>query len=177
MLEPLSLWESVAARLEVPGALGWLVLVAIVGGLGVAMASEIGVRNFTTDWHQVMGYAPQPDRGWRTFALLWFGLTSAPLIQGIVGAQLLKLYRRPRRWKSALAVAIVGTLPLYLAGLTLVLLPGILVVVIAFLISCSWWSTGGQELLGIAPSESPDYVAATLIASGAILFFISAALP
>ena len=175
MLEPPELWETVERRLAQPGALAWLLLLSVVGGFGGALASEIGVRVFTTDWHPVMGYAPQPDRDSRGFFLLWSALAIAPLIQGAVGASLLSLYRRPRRWDAALAVSVVGSIPLYLASLTLVWLPGILLFMFAFLISCSWWSDGARELLGINPSESADYVAAMLIASSAILFLFSAA--
>lgn len=175
MLEPPELWETVERRLARPGALRWLLLLVVVGGFGGALAAEIGVRVFTTDWHPVMGYVPQADRGWRGFVILWLALALAPVVQGLVGASLASLYRRPRRWLAALAVAVVGAIPIYLASLTLVWLPGILLFMFAFLVSCSWWSDGARELLAIDPSESADYVAAMVIASSAVLFLTSAA--
>lgn len=180
MLQPLALWSKVARRLERPDTsvqLLQLFGIAALGGGGIALASEIGVRVFNTDWHLVAGYSVQPARSWSTFFSLWSVYALAPLVQGLCGAWLLVLYRRPRQWRAALAVSVVGMTPIYLAGLSLVLLPGILLVCMAFLISCMWWSSGCEEVLGVPASESADYVAAMLISSSAVIFLLAATLP
>ena len=154
-----------------------LVLLAVVGALGVAIASEIGVRVFNTDWDAMFGYTAQPNRGWQPFVALWGGFALAPIIQGLVGAALMKVYSQPRRWLRAVAVAIVGTVPMYVVGLTLVLLPGILLFAVAFVISCGWWASGNRRLLGLRYSESPEHVAVSLLLSGGVLILISSIWP
>ena len=46
LLEPDALWQTVQRRLQRPGALGWLLLIPVLGGFGVALAAGIGVRVF-----------------------------------------------------------------------------------------------------------------------------------
>ena len=44
-----------------------LLALALVGALGVAVACEIGVRVFNTNWDYTFGYNVQRDRGWQPF--------------------------------------------------------------------------------------------------------------
>lgn len=173
LLDPEVWWDQVEQRLNDGDAARYLLSIAIVGGFGIAFASEIGIRVFNTDWHAVAGYNAQPMRGWLPFGTLWGVLTMLPIVQGLIGACLLPLYSRPRQWLRSIGVAIVGAVPIYLAGLTLVLLPGILLVAVAFLISCAWWGSGCRRLLAVPASESADFVGASLIFTSAFLFLAS----
>lgn len=173
LLDPDAWWDQVEGRLENGEAAGYLLAIAIVGGFGIAFASEIGIRVFNTDWHAVAGYNVQPARGWIPFFALWGVLTLMPIVQGLVGACLLPLYSRPRRWLASVGVAIVGAVPVYLAGLTLVVLPGILLVAVAFLLSCDWWGSGSRRLLSVPASESADFVGASLLFTSALVFLAS----
>jgi hypothetical protein len=177
LLEPAALWEWAARRRGDPGFAVALVLLAAFGGLIVAAATEIGVRWFNTDWNYVAGYSPQPDRGWAPFAALALTATALPITQGLVGAWLLPLYGRPRDWTGGLAVGVLGSVPVYLVAPALVLLPGIMLVCIAFLVSCAWWGSGARLLLGIAIGESSDHVAASIVVATFALTLVSAALP
>jgi hypothetical protein len=176
LLDPDAWWDQVERHLDDGDAAVFLFTIAVVGGFGIALACEVGIRVFNTDWHVVAGYNVQPARGWVPFFALWGVLTLMPIVQGLVGACLLPLYSRPRRWLASVGVAIVGAVPVYLAGLTLVLLPGILIVVVAFLLSCAWWGSGSQRLLAVPASESADFVAASLLLTSGILFLASAGL-
>jgi len=149
----------------------------MVGALGVALAAETGVRVFNAEWHPVLGYSARPDREGTRFALLWLALVLAPFAQAAVGCLLLPLYRRPRRWREALAVFVVGTVPLYVAGLSLVLLPGILLVLVAFFVSFVWWTAGACELLGVPRGEGIEFVTVTLLGASSALFLCSTAFP
>ena len=71
----------------------------------------------------------------------------------------------------------IGSIPVYAAGATLIWLPGILIVVVALLISCSWWGSGSRRLLGISDGESAEYIAASLTVAGALLVLVSAGIP
>ena len=157
-----------------------LLVVAASGALGIAVACEIGVRVFNTDWNQVFGYTAQRDRGAMPFFTLWIGTTLAPLLQGLVGGTLTKVYAappRPYHWQRAMAVAIVGSIPMYVAGLSLIFLPGIMLFAIAFVVSCGWWASGNRGLLGLKYSESPEHVAVSLLISGGLLLLVSASIP
>lgn len=177
LLEPVQLWEWVADRRRRPGAVVALLVVAALGGLIVATATEIGVRAFNTDWNYVAGYSPQPNRGWAPFVMLGFSAAALPLAQGLAGAWLLPLYGRPRDWVGGLAVGVVGSLPIYAVAPALIMLPGILLVCIAFLVSCAWWGSGARMLLGVPIGESADHVVASIIAGTIVLTIVSAVLP
>lgn len=176
-LDPERWWNLVEPKLDDGRALPYLIATALGGGLLIALATEIGVRYFNTDWHYVAGYSTQRNRGWSAFVALWIVAAAAPFTHGAVSAYLLKLYSLPRRWLRATAVAVIGSIPVYTAGVTLILLPGILIVVIALLISCNWWGSGSRRLLGVGDTDSAEYVAASLAVAGALLVLVSAAIP
>lgn len=176
LLDPDAWWDLLERRLAGGRAIGFLAAIAVVGSLGIAFACEVGVRVFNTDWHPVAGYTVQRERGWLPFFALWVFLLAMPVVQGLVGASLLPLYSRPRRWLRAVGVSVLGSVPIYLAGPALVLLPGILLVVIAFLLSCFWWGSGCQRLLEVPASESADFVGVSLLLTTAIIFLLSAVL-
>ncbi len=177
LFDPDAWWDFIESKLEQGRALPILCALALAGGFGIALATEIGVRTFNTDWNHVAGYGMQPNRGWAPFFALWTIAAIGPFVQGLVSAYLLKLYARPRRWLRSIAVAVIGSIPVYVAGPTLVLLPGILIVVIAFLVSCAWWASGSRRLLGVIDGDSADHVACSLVLSGALLVLVSASVP
>jgi hypothetical protein len=177
IFEPEGLWDTVRERLVRPGAIGWLMLIPGVGGLAVAIAAETGVRVFTTEWNPVIGYSARPDDDGSRLRLLWIGLALAPFVQAAAGLLILPLYGLRRRARAALAVAVVGTIPLYVAGLSLVMLPGILLVLVAFFVSFVWWTTGVCELLEVPRAEGPEFVAIMVLAASSALFLCSTAFP
>ncbi|HET9024628.1 MAG TPA: hypothetical protein VFN64_08650 [Burkholderiaceae bacterium] len=177
LFEPEQLWQWVARRRVRPGWVWTPVAVAVVGGLVVAAATEIGVRLFNTDWYSVAGYTAQPERGWGPLLALWLSATALPLAQGLIGGGLLPLYGRRRDWAGGLAVGVFGSLPIYAVAPALAVLPGILLVVVAFLVSCAWWSSGARSLLGVPIGESADYVVASIIAASLALSFALGVVP
>lgn len=165
------------ARIDRPGALGWLLLIPVIGGLAVAIAAETGVRVFTTEWNPLIGYSARPDDDGARMRLLWAGLALAPVAQAAAAVLILPLYGLPRRVRAALAVAVVGTVPLYVAGLSMVLLPGILLVLVAFFVSFVWWTTGACQLLGVPRAEGPEFTTIMVLAASSALFIASKAFP
>jgi len=171
--DPDAWWDAIEPNLHDPRLWLALIALAIAGALGVALACEIGVRHFNTDWNYALGYTVQRGRSWQPFIGLWLGLSMASVLQGLVAAALLPVYSKPRQWIRAMAVSIVGWLPMYVAGLSLMLLPAILLFAIAFLISCAWWANGNRRLLGLGFSEAPEHIAVTLVISGALMLMMS----
>ncbi len=176
-MNPDTWWDAIEPRFGDRRLPLMLLALALAGALGVAVACEIGVRHFNTDWNTTFGYAVKRNRDWRPLFALWAGLTLVQVVLGLVAAALLKVYSRPRRWLHAVAVAIIGSIPMYIAGLALVLLPGIFVFAIGFLISCVWWGSGSRRLLGVKDSESTEHVAVSLVASGVLMLLGFASLP
>jgi hypothetical protein len=174
LLDPEIWWNTIERRFGDRRLTIALLALAIAGALGIAMASEIGVRYFNTDWNYLLGYSVQRDRTWQPFLALWAGIAIAPIVQGLVGAALLKIYSQPQLWMRGVAVAIIGSIPMYIAGLALVLLPGILLFAIAFVISCGWWTSGSRRLLGVGYSEALEHVVVSLTISGGLMLLFSA---
>ena len=174
--EPDYWWDAVESRFGDRRLPLMLLALAFSGAFGIAFACEIGVRYLNTDWNYGLGYSVQRGRDWQPFFALWAGVAIAPIVQGLVAVALLKIYLRPLRWRRGVAVAIIGSIPMYVTGLSLVLLPGILLFAVAFLISCSWWASGNRRLLGISDSESAEHVAVSLTISGVLMMLGSAAL-
>ena len=152
-------------------------LISLLGAFAMALATETGVRVFNTEWSPVFGYSARPHSEALHFALLWLALALAPWFQAAVGALLLPFYRRPRRWLNAFAVFVVGTIPVYVAGLSLLLLPGILLVMVAFFVSFAWWTIGAHELLEVPHAEVIEFVTMTLLGASSALFLGSTAFP
>ena len=175
--DPEAWWDAIEPLLGDRRLTITLILLALTGSFVVAVASEIGVRVFNTDWDSTFGYAVQRDRRWQSFFALWGGFTIATIVQGVIGAALLKIYSKPQGWVRGVAVAIVGSVPMYVAGVTLVFLPGILLFAIAFLVSCGWWASGNRRLLGLTYGESPEHVAVSLVVSGALMVLITSSVP
>jgi hypothetical protein len=68
-------------------------------------------------------------------------------------------------------VAVVGALPIYAAGLALVVLPGVLLLFAAFFLSCFWWSAGLRTVLGVPPGDAGEFNVLALLGSGMLLQF------
>ena len=177
LADPEVWWDAIEPLLDDRRFAVALVAFAVAGSLVVTVASEVGVRIFNTDWDTTFGYAVQANRTWQPFFALWAMFTIATIVQGLVGAALLKVYSKPQRWLRGVAVAVVGSVPLYVGGLTLVLLPGVLLFAIAFLVSCAWWASGNRRLLGLSYGEAPEHVAVSLLISGAFVVLLTTGLP
>lgn len=177
LFDTAALWQRVARRLQRPGLPFWLLAIAPLGALGVTLAAELGVRHFNSDWNAVLGYSARPDSDGRRALLLWLALTLAPLAQAVTALVVLPLYNARRAPRAAFALFVIGSVPLYVAGLALVLLPGILLVMFAAFVALAWWSQGASELLGVPPRESIEFATITLLVSTALLGLASTAFP
>ena len=109
--------------------------------------------------------------------MLWLAAAGLPLAQGLFGGWLLPMYGRPRDWAGGLAVGVYGSLPIYAVAPALAMLPGILLVCVAFLVSCAWWGSGARALLGVPIGESAEHVVTSIIAASLALSFALAVFP
>jgi len=114
----------------------------------------------------------QTAQAWATTAYLVTSTVSTPLY-----GKLSDIYGRKPFYLFAIVVFVVGSVPLYVAGLSLLLLPGILVVLVAFFISIAWWTTGAYELLEVPRGEGAEFVTVSLLGASSALFVCSTAFP
>ena len=73
---------------------------------------------------------------------------------------------------AAFATAVIGLVPLYVACSFLFFLPAILLVCLAFFVSCLWWGAGAQRLLGIDEGHSAEATAIALLLASVLLQFL-----
>jgi hypothetical protein len=171
--EPLSLWAQVNALLAADAgrALRRLAGLALLGAAGVASAVWLGTTFFDTAWHADLGFHSIDTLAFEPFRTTLAGFLLAPLALAAMYLLMAPLYRLPRRPLAAFAVAVVGALPIYGAGLTLVVVPGVLLLLAAFFLSCCWWSTGLRQVLGVPPRDATEFNVLALLGSGLLLQF------
>jgi hypothetical protein len=164
VFEPLGLWQRVARELESPQrAAGRLALIALLGAFGPACAVYAGTHlvNLLTDGD--LGFLPLAEGRIDPFRATFVGLLIAPALLAVVYLLLGRVYKLPLRPLAAFAVAVVGALPIYLAGLTMVFMPAILLVVCAFVLSCFWWAVGLRTVFGVSPRDSAEFNAISIL--------------
>jgi hypothetical protein len=177
VFEPLALWQRVAQELAQPRrALGRLALMALLGAFGPACAVYAGTHwvNRFTDGE--LGFTPLADGRIDPFRATFLGLLIAPPLLTVMYLLLGRYYRLAARPLAAFAVAVVGALPIYAAGLTMVFTPAILLVIGAFLLSCLWWSVGLRTVLRVPPGEAAEFNALAILGLIVLMQFSGALL-
>lgn len=178
LIDPVELWDGVAARLarDPAGSAGRLVLLVLLGAAGMAAAVAIGTQYITVLWNADFGFLPSDDGRFDPLRWTLVGGLAAPLFIAAMFLVMTPLYRQPRRPLAAFAVAAVGLAPVYVAGLSLVFMPAILLVGIALIVSAFWWAAGAQRLLGIPSGELAEFTVLALLGASVLLQFLGAAL-
>jgi len=172
LIEPVALWQRVARELaRPPRALQRLALIALLGAFGPACAVYAGARWVSAWTDGDLGFLPMAEGRFDPFRATFVALLIAPALLTAMYLMLGRLFRLPHRPLAAFAVAVVGTLPVYAAGLTLVFPPAILVVVGAFMVSCFWWAVGARTLLGVSPDETAEFNAISIVGTVVLMQF------
>lgn len=171
--EPIALWSVVERQLarHPSAALRQVLGTLVLGATGVAGAVWVGTTYFNTRWNADLGFLPGDAALFDPFRTTLLGFTLAPLTLALMYLLLAPMFRQPRRPLASLAVAVVGALPIYAAGLLLVALPAVLLLFAAFILSCFWWSAGVRQILGVAGSDATELNVLALLGSGVLLQF------
>ena len=143
----------------------------MAGALVPALAVYVGTRYLTTAWDFELGYTPVSEGRIDPFRATLCGLLLAPWLMAAVATLVAPLYDRPRQPRAAFAVAVVGAVPLYVACSFMFFMPAILLVALAFIVSCNWWGAAEQRLLGIDPARSAELTAVNLVGASVALQF------
>ncbi len=178
LFEPLALWARVRAELARPQRAAWrLLTLALLGALGPACAVALGSTLLSTHWDGELGFVPAAAGRIDPFRGTFVGLLVAPAALAAMFMLLGRLYRlRDCTLLAACAVAVVGALPVYVAGLTMVFMPAILLVIAAFLLSCFWWAVGARTVLGVTEGDAAEFNAIAIIGSVVLMQFAGSVL-
>lgn len=167
LLSPRPLWQVIAA--ESRSGFRLFVFYILPFSLAAGVAVAVGVSTFNREWNEDLGYGARAVdavpigmvtvifTAFSTYALAW-------VFQRMAG-----LYKARFDFVTALTVAVYGTIPLWLAGTTMFFMPMVVPGMLAFGYSCMLYTMGAEELLGIATTEAPEFVAMSLLFSAIIL--------
>ena len=173
LIEPIALWQRVGRELGQPvRAAQRLALLALLGAFGPACAVYAGSHWVSAITGAEIGMLTLKEGQFDPFRATFLGLLLVPLLQSVMYLLLASIYRLPRQPLTAYAVAVVGLIPVYVAGLTLVFMPAVLLTVGAFFLSCFWWAVGARTLLGVAPGDSAEFNAIAIVGTTVLLQFV-----
>ena len=173
LFSPDTLVDRLALQLERHPAstTGWLVALSIVGALVPSLAVYVGTRYLTTAWDFELGYTPVSEGRIDPFRATLFGLLLSPWLIAAFATLAAPWYDRPRQPRAAFATAVIGSVPLYVACSFMFFMPAILLVGLAFVVSCNWWGAAEQRLLGIDMTRSAELTAVSLFGASVVLQF------
>ncbi|MFN0160029.1 MAG: YIP1 family protein [Burkholderiales bacterium] len=160
-------WAEIAHRRD-PVARLWL-RIALPYSAGVGIALYLGSAIFNRDWHQMWGYSMGAADALRVGLGALSLSAAAPLVLAAVMQRLARMYRQRPDYAAAFRVAVHAARPLWLAGLTLFLMPMFIVGMLAALISLSQCGAGACALLGIKQEESTEFVGISILVFAIVL--------
>src|SRR5512134_862824 len=111
----------------------------LLGALGAGVAAELGAGLFNTRSSVEFGFLATPSGTLHPFPLTFIGVLITPLVLAAAFLALARVYRLPARPLAALAVAVYGSLPIYVTLLLMWAPAAILVVCAALIVSLFWW--------------------------------------
>lgn len=150
-------------------SLARLVATMIAGAAVSGIAIYIGTRWLTTLWDFELGYLPAFDGRIDPLRAMVFAMLAGPLLLAAAFTLVAPFYGAPRRPLAALAVAVIGMTPIYVAGATMFFLPAVLLMLLAFIVSCFRWGHGARRLLGVREGETAEFMAIALLAASLAL--------
>lgn len=160
-------WAAIAGAREAVTRL-WL-CIALPHAAGVGVAFYLGSAFFNRDWHPVWGYSTSAADALRVGLGAFLIAAAAPLVLAAVMQRLARMYRQEPDYAAAFRVAVHAARPLWLAGLTLFLMPMFVIGMLAALLSLAQCGAGAAALLGIRPDESTEFVGISILAFAIVL--------
>jgi hypothetical protein len=160
MLGPAREWASIAE--EPVDMLALFTRWVLPWSLLAPLASMVGIRFFDWQWSADYGYRVPHEAmvsvGAGTFA---FSLL-APFLLAAFFWWITPVYRVRRSYRRAFAIAVFGTVPMWLTAPFLFLMPMIMLSMLAFFYSCVQYAIGVERVLEIERDAAADFVAVAL---------------
>lgn len=161
VIRPQQEWDRIAAEpTSVSVLIRWYLLPLCLLG---PIATTIGMRHFNAAWDVNHGYRVAAGDIFAATATSVF--TSVFSVFAIAGAFVLvaPMYGSSRDYRRALTVATYGAIPVFLAGITLVLPVMVIVTVVALLQTLYLYWLGAKQLLGVVRNEQAEFVGVSML--------------
>ena len=160
-------WHAIAAQPIAASAL--LMRLIVPGSLVSTLAVTVGITWFNRDWHPDFGYSPAADQALSIgLATLLLSVAYA-LVLAAVFTRIGKMYGSRGGYAQALLLVAYGTLPVWIAGAFMFLMPAALLGMLGFVYACLLYSQGSHVVLGVAESETTEFVAISLLLAAIVM--------
>ncbi len=142
------------------------------GSLVSALAVMAGITWFNREWSADFGYSAAAGQA--------LSIGSATLILSVIYALVLaavfsgvgRMYNSRARYLAALTLVAYGSLPVWVAGAFMFLMPAAMLGMLAFVYACLLYSHGAHTLLGIDQSECTEFAAISLLLAAIAMTFL-----
>lgn len=161
LLRPADAWERVA---EEPASVDDLLRRVILPyALLAPIATGIGMTMFDARWDPLHGYQVAPDRIFATAATTYFSIVASILALAAIFVRLAPAFGTSASYRAALNVAAFGSLPMLLAGATLLLPVMAIVGLLALCHTMFLYWVGARAVLGVAAGDRSEFVGISLL--------------
>ncbi len=173
VIRPRREWDRIAA--ETPSIDELTVRFIVPLSLLAPIATGIGMRYFDVAWDGDQGYRVPPAEIFAASATTLFASIFSVFALAGIFVLLGRMYGSKRDFRVALQVATYGTVPLFLAGASLVLPVMAIVVVVGFVHSLYLYWLGAKQVLGVKRGDQAEFVGIAMLLFSTASTFIGAA--
>lgn len=168
IVRPKAEWERIAAEETSVDALlrGYILPLALLAPI----ATVIGMTLFDHDWDPLHGYLVPPGEIFAAGATTFFGIVGSIFALAAIFCLVAPMFRSPRNYLAALKVATFGSIPVLLAGGTLVLPAMAIVGMVGLCHTLFLFWLGAQQVLKVPAGGGAEYVGISMV----LLAFVSA---
>lgn len=170
---PSSEWDLIAAEQTAPAIV--LRVYVLPLALLAPIATVLGMKFFGRDWSPVHGYLVPADRILATGATTYVAIVISIPMLALVFSMLAPMLGGKSDYKSALALAAYGAIPLMLAGATLLLPAMATVCLVALCHSLYLFWLGSGRLLNVSPGKGAEFVCISMVLFGLLSALAGAA--
>ncbi len=161
ILRPAEEWEAIARR-PVPVEqliAGYLLPLSLLP----PGATLIGMRFFDASWDAKHGYLVRPDQIVPAVLVTLAASVATVFVLAAIFWSIAPMYRARRNYLAALNVAILGTVPVWVSGVALVLPSLVLVSMVALCHTLFLYFLGAGQLLGVERDSRADFIGVSLV--------------
>jgi hypothetical protein len=157
-------WVQIASEQTSVRALvlGYVLPLALLAPL----ATVIGMKIFDRNWDPVHGYLVPPERILATGATTYVAIVGSILLLAAIFAVIAPMFGARRDFRAAIKVAAYGSVPVLLAGATLLLPVMALVGLVGLCHSLFLFSLGAQRVLNVPAGNTAEYVGISMVLLG-----------
>jgi hypothetical protein len=167
LFRPAAEWDLIASEETSVDALlrGYILPLALLAPI----ATTVGMRTFDRAWDPQRGFRVPPDQIFAAGAATYFATIGSILLLAAIFALLAPMFGVRRDFVSALKVATYGSIPLLLAGATLILPAMAIVGMVGLAHSLFLLALGVQRVLHVPATARAEFIGISIV----LLAFLS----